>query len=142
MYVIHIVRNGIDVADSLWKRESSRPSEGDPHYSKICQSIEGCFSLWKYYVTVARQNMSVCKNVFEIRFEDLIEQPANTLKALNHFIGLNLDPNLDLVLPTIRPEKSFAFRNDKKLVRFWHLKKKDRLLVELGYACRWSQNMK
>ena len=122
MYVIHIVRNGIDVADSLWKREVSRPSEGDPHYSKRCQSLEGCFNLWKYYVTIARQNMSVCNNTVEIRFEDLIGQPAKTLNLLNYFIGSKIDPKLDLVLPTIRPEKSFAFRNDQKLVRFWHLK--------------------
>ncbi len=136
MYVIHIVRNGIDVADSLWKREVSRPSAGDPHYSKLCQSIEGCFSLWKYYVTIARQNIAVCKNAIEIRFEDLVEQPVITLKSLIHFIGLQSDPDFHFALRAINPDKSFAFRNNKNLMEFWHLVKTDPLFIELGYDSR------
>jgi hypothetical protein len=134
--VIHILRNGVDVTASLWRRETSRPEGSNhPHYSILCQSLIGCFNLWKCYVTSARYQVKNHENAVEIRFEDLIEQPAIIMRQLADFLGLELNDLMGRAISMIKPERRFAFVNTPNLQNFWHLIKNDSLMNELGYSC-------
>jgi hypothetical protein len=133
--LVHIIRNGVDVTASLWRRETSRP-EGvnHPHYSALCQSLMGCFRLWKHHVTSARNQVNRHKNALEVSFEALIEQPAMTVRGLLGFLGLEVSDPLDIATSLIKPERSLAFINAPKLHDFWHQIKNDSLMNELGYS--------
>ena len=133
--IIHILRNGVDVAASLWRRETSRPEGFDhPHYSPRCQSLDGCFTLWKSYVLRARRHVSKIENAVEIRFEHLIEKPEATLHSLADFIGLQSDERLARAVSMIYPERRFAFINDSTIQEFRRRVENDELLAELGYC--------
>ena len=133
--IIHILRNGVDVAASLWRRETSRPEGFDhPHYSPRCQSLDGCFTLWKSYVLMARRHVSKIENAVEIRFEHLIEKPEATLHSLADFIGLESDERLARAVSMIYPERRFAFINDSTIQEFRRRVENDELLAELGYC--------
>lgn len=133
--VIHILRNGVDVTASLWRRETSRP-EGfnHPHYSPRCQSLDGCFSLWKSYVLSARRHVSKIENAVEIHFEDLIEKPESTLRSLADFIELELDGRIARAISMINPERRSPFINDSTIQAFRRRVGSDSLLAELGYC--------
>lgn len=90
--VVHIIRNGMDVAESLWKRETTRPEgKSHHHYSDCCQSREGCFALWEEYVTTARVGAGLHEKTLEIKFEALLAEPSAVLSKVVEFIGIS-DP--------------------------------------------------
>ena len=90
--MIHIIRSGIDVALSLWQRETSRPESTDhPHYSHLCQNLSDCLGLWNCYVRKAQKWADSVERYLEIRFEALITTPLVTLNRLAQFIGLTPD---------------------------------------------------
>lgn len=133
--IIHIVRNGLDVSASLWLRETTRPEEREhPHYSRRCQSQDGCFKLWKTYVERARQHVHQFDNAVEIRFEDLLENHESTMFFIADFIGLELDGRLEQASAMIRPERRFAYIDNPTLKKFRCRVSKDVLLKELGYS--------
>ncbi len=87
--VVHIRRHGVDVALSLYRRETSRP-EGPlhPHWSPRCQTLDGCFSLWKEYLGRALSFSG--EAVHTLRYEDLlIDTRVETERICRH---LGLDP--------------------------------------------------
>lgn len=138
MQVIHIIRNGIDVAASLWRREIRRPRTGDPHYSKICQNLHPCFDLWKTYVLTAQRNMKEVRRVIQIHFEDLIQHPTKTIGLIGDFLDLKPIFSMNRVLNTIDPAKCFAFKKDKALTKFRCFVENDALHEQLGYKFQWS----
>jgi len=133
--VIHVLRNGIDVSSSLWKRETSRPEGSNhPHYSVRCQSLYGCFSLWKSYAGIGRNYVFKNENAIEIRFEDIVEKPISILHKITDFIGLKMEKDFDHAVSMINPKRSYAYRNDPSLHMFRHKVESDPVMVELGYS--------
>ncbi len=133
--VIHILRNGIDVALSLWQRESSRPEGPDhPHYSRQCQDLDGCFSLWKAYVHKARGWVGSIESVLEIRFEDLVATPQSILHSLAGFIGLPLDDNAAKAVDQIRPKTPLTSSRDAQLQSFIDRAGNDLLMKALDFC--------
>jgi hypothetical protein len=135
--VIHIFRSGIDVALSLWQRESSRPEGPDhPHYSQQCQDLDGCFRLWKTYVLQARGWVRSVESSLEIRFEDLVTTPQLILRNLAEFVGLPLDDNVGKAADQIRPRTTFPSINDEQLQSFIDRVADDRLMKALDFKPR------
>jgi hypothetical protein len=135
--VIHIFRSGIDVALSLWQRESSRPEGPDhPHYSQQCQDLDGCFRLWKTYVIQARGWVRSVESSLEIRFEDLVTTPQLILRSLAEFVGLPLDDNVGKAADQIRPRTTFPSINDEQLQSFIDRVADDRLMKALDFKPR------
>lgn len=132
--IIHIIRNGIDVAASLWLRETSRPEGSEhPHYSDLCQDQEGCYDLWKLYIKSARRGIRNLHNVLELRFEDLLENPVTVMHRIANFAGFETNGCLQDAAAIIKPERRLAFINDPTLKRLRDLVAKDRFWQELGY---------
>lgn len=131
--VIHILRNGIDVALSLWRRETSRPEARDhPHYSTRCQELGGCFDLWKIYVLKARSWVNPAESVLEIRYENLIDSPLAVLRRVAGHIGLSFDERLTTAVDLIRPKKIGIDSSDPQIQSFVNNARKDSLLKALA----------
>jgi len=85
--VIHIIRDGRDVALSLDKRGWSRPLPWDRDKGLLAAGL-----YWEWIVRKGRQCGSMLQaDYLEVRYEDLVTQPAQTLKRLAVFLAHDLD---------------------------------------------------
>ncbi len=80
--IIHVLRNGIDSALSLWHR-ALKIGEGEPHCSDLCY----CFELWERYVEQGLQFRALPEEQYhEVRYEDLLQEPDPQVRRLIDFI--------------------------------------------------------
>lgn len=85
--IIHIVRDGRDVALSSHKLGWVQPFSWDKKYSLYVQAL-----YWAWTVTKGRQaSRKMPQDYMEVHFEDLVCQPRETLANLGHFIEHDLD---------------------------------------------------
>jgi hypothetical protein len=85
--VIHIVRDGRDVALSLDKQGWIRPFPWDKSNSVL---VAGLY--WEWIVNKGRENGRAWGGDYtEVHFEDLISDPRPTLKKLGEFVEHDLD---------------------------------------------------
>ncbi len=87
-FVINVIRNGVDVAISLHRRESKRALD-DPDRSISCHEPDYCFRLWGQYVQASRlHSRSIAANKYlEVRYEDLLASPKGELERVICFLG-------------------------------------------------------
>ena len=84
---VHIIRDGRDVALSLDKRHWSRPLPWDKDRSLLAAGI-----YWEWIVRKGRKNGEVLgPSYMEVRYEDLVQQPRETLPRLGEFLQHDLD---------------------------------------------------
>lgn len=88
--IIYVVRNGIDVAISLHRRESERKPD-HPDYSLSSQSFENCFSLWEQYNEAClHQKTNIQRpNFHMIKYEDLLKDPFVEIENIRKFLSLS-----------------------------------------------------
>jgi len=85
--VVHIIRDGRDVANSLGQLLYVRPFPWEQRYSVI-----GCGLYWEWIVQQARKfGQSLGGDYMEVHFEDLLSHPQETLDRIGHFIDQPLD---------------------------------------------------
>jgi len=109
--VVHIMRNGLDVAISVWKRETSRPEgKRHPHYSTTCQTLDGCFLLWKKYTRRAMSLVRSMDNSIELTFEDLLKNTAVETRRLCDFLELDSTNGIDELFPPVNTNRADAFK--------------------------------
>lgn len=85
--VIHIIRDGRDVALSYAKQGWAYPLPWDRREQL---SVAGLF--WRWIVRRARIfGAALGSDYYELHYEDLVERPRETLAALGHFVGQELD---------------------------------------------------
>lgn len=150
--VIHICRHGVDVAQSLKKRyEKTIKNLRDKPTLRIllsnlksrrfraistprCSTLEGAFSLWETYMNEARKYPCKLGNqLMEIKYEDFLKAPEESLISLVEFIGLK--PDLSQIQDSIKKldkNKGYAYQNNQGLVDF--SKRMGKSLLEFGYA--------
>ena len=113
--VIHIYRNGVDVANSLKVREDTifrkrsqpihnrykrmlyilRPKLGGFTNFLRCASLEGGFSLWEEYLTEAQTHVESLKDrAISIKYEDFLAEPHRILSSLACFCGLSVSDDV------------------------------------------------
>jgi len=84
---VHIIRDARDVALSLDKRSWSRPLPWDKQKSLLAAGL-----YWEWIVRKRRQLGTLLKpRYMEIRYEDLVQQPEETLPAIGNFLKHDLD---------------------------------------------------
>jgi hypothetical protein len=154
--IIHIFRNGVDVANSLkvrhdnslervkkkWDQGKYLPQKGlfkefklkDVVESIRCSSLEGCFSLWEEYITEARkQTRSSGIHALEICYEEFLSHPTDNLKKILDFCELRTDQKtIKIITSNINESRANAFLMDNKLINF-SKSVSDRLKAQ-GYA--------
>ena len=85
--VIHIIRDGRDVALSLEKQHWIHPFPWD-HGKELLAAA----TYWEWIVNQGRAHGRALGNDYkEIRYEDLVVDPRSTLSELGEFIGQDLD---------------------------------------------------
>lgn len=85
--IVHIIRDGRDVALSYAKQGWAYPLPWDRNEQL---SVAGLF--WRWIVRRARiAGRSLGPDYYELHYEDLVERPRETLAALGHFIGQELN---------------------------------------------------
>ena len=135
--VIHVRRNGFDVAESLrtrhrtviqtFKRLNGRapPAVGTYHLGNVgftnrCGTLEGAFGLWQEYLQaierwLSRYNISA----LDLRIEDFGVRPDELFADLLQFCGLTPDEaNAEDAKALIRPEEYYKYRHKEHLTRF------------------------
>lgn len=157
--VIHLLRHGVDVADSLYRRQVTRRSEEelerrarnlkeelawrftDPLQAHPrlpgahrCASLEDSFKLWKIYEATARQNVrGLGGRVITVRYEDLVSDPVCQLRELAQFVGLDVtDEKLEEVSGEVHRESVRAYKDDEDLRGF--AEERRRHLQMFGYT--------
>jgi hypothetical protein len=137
--VVHIYRNGIDVAHSLNVRENGRfahrshaindkrrflymlrPKRGRFTGSLRCGSLEGSFSLWEEYLDKAKVNIAELKdNAVEIKYEDFLADPRRYLLFLADFCGLDTNSiRIEKTVAQVQKSRAYAYRNKPELKAF------------------------
>lgn len=85
--IIHIIRDGRDVANSLGQLEYVRPFPWEQRYSVI-----GCGLYWEWIVQQGRRFGKLLEGDYvEVRFEELLADPHETLEQIGRFIEQPLD---------------------------------------------------
>ena len=85
--VIHVIRDGRDVALSTEKQKWIRPFPWDKGGELIAAAV-----FWEWLVTRGREDgKKLGANYKEVRYEDLVQRPHETLADLSSFIGQELD---------------------------------------------------
>jgi Sulfotransferase family len=122
--VVHILRDGRDVALSLAKQGWIRPFPWDRDKSVL---VAGLY--WQWIVNKGRENgRALGADYTEIHFEDLLQNPHSTLAKLGQFIDDDLDYDRILKVgigSVSSPNTSFDSKSDKK---------------EFNPAGRWREN--
>lgn len=136
--VIHVERNGIDVAHSLQTRSEKlrkafssicgnvdrafwlqrRRREGMRFMR--CASLEDGYRLWELYVSESRRHVRTPGiQAMEIQYEDFLAEPKSYLKKLASFVGLEAsDARLDELTRDIDSSRAYAYRKNPTLCRF------------------------
>ena len=85
--IVHMIRDGRDVALSLSQKRYIRPFPG-----KDRESLMGAGIYWDWIVEQGRAyGKQLGNDYIEVRFEDLVSTPIETLAKVSEFICQNLD---------------------------------------------------
>lgn len=139
--VLHIVRHGVDVAESLRVRRQQAVADGAARYRRRrfwyrinplapkrrgfgqqprCRTLAGGFSLWEAYMARARVHVSALGDrALELRYEDLLHDPARELRRALRFCDCHLDEQyLAAVGARFDAARAFAWQHDARLRDF------------------------
>jgi len=130
--IVHIIRDGRDVALSLANFEKIHPFLWD-----LGKTLPALGMYWKWIVRRARgAGRQIGPDYYELHYEDLIQNPRDTLAKLGRFIDHDLDYARILqagIGSVSRPESSFpgvTSSGDFKPVDRWKQKFSPRELAE------------
>ncbi|PYX37710.1 MAG: hypothetical protein DMG81_13490 [Acidobacteria bacterium] len=85
--IVHIIRDGRDVALSLEKQGWIRPLPWDQG-----KELQAAALYWEWIVNTGRAHgRALGADYKEVRYEDLVDDPNATLAGLGEFIGQKLD---------------------------------------------------
>lgn len=153
--VLHIVRHGVDVAESLRSRRQRAVRGNLTRYRRrrviyrnspfapkrrglgsqmACRTLEGGFALWQQYLQRAdEQTSALGERAMTIRYEDLLIRPRQELERALFFCGIT--PSVDELVrtaSTFRADRAHAWRKDDELRAFAASRVSD--LASFGYV--------
>jgi hypothetical protein len=153
--LVHIVRNGVDVAASLMTRERrmltmrletferrlSRPSrhtalrKAGYKGSARCLNMAGGFSLWEEYVQQAEMHLAAVANErTEVKYEAFLADPAAHLRELARFCGLEAgEAEVAQAAGRVKVERANAFASDPELLAYYQQVRETPWMRRHGY---------
>jgi hypothetical protein len=150
--IIHIHRNPIDVANSLFIREQKIENSfrnslklkrkeflllKRPCYNQSVRVtfIEEGIKLWEEYVQLAHNAKSQFKNFHSISYEEFLDKPEETLEDLAEFLKIETDLELiNSISSQIKPDRKYAFLNDNELINLYQKVKNKEIIKILNYS--------
>jgi hypothetical protein len=112
-----------------------RPRRGGFAHSPRCLTLEGGFSLWQEYAAHARALIAKLprERTLTLRYEEVLADPANALRACATFCGLSASSDsLAAAAAKINAERAFAYEQHPDLTRFASRHATE--LAEFGYS--------
>ncbi|MCP4902533.1 MAG: sulfotransferase [bacterium] len=135
--VVHVVRNGIDVAESLLTRERRRRLElENPARSALCLNLERSYGLWIEYVEEGHCAAAAlgAESAVTVRYEDLLMNPLQHIAVLRKFVGLpHRQSVVEDLAAGIDSGRAFAFRSSAELRTLYEERCSDRWMKAYGY---------
>lgn len=133
--VVHILRHGVDVANSLAIRRTKELERAAASYERRRRtylvrarrtgfvvgpqlvSLDAGLDLWDRYVSEAERHVtSLGDRAMELRFEDLLAEPEKTLGRLAEFADLPTTTKSGRPLGAdVRRDRAAAYRSDEHL---------------------------
>jgi hypothetical protein len=154
--VLHIYRNGIDVAQSLRVRARQQLIEGAKLHeirkkqrlywfkhkttaftgSLRCLDLDYAYKLWESHTETTIKNLAAAENrSFTVKYEDFLNDPLTWLTRIVEFCDLNASSNqLTTLADQVRKERGYAYKSDPELTEFFTSVKDSPLIKMLGYA--------
>jgi hypothetical protein len=150
--IIHIHRNPIDVANSLFIREQKIENSFKQTYklkrkelsllkrpcynqSVRATSVEEGIKMWEEYIQLALDAKSKFKNFHSISYEDFLDSPRQTLENLAVYLGMKTDLELiNSISSKLNSDRKYAFINDLELVNLYHKVKDSEIIKLLNYS--------
>lgn len=147
--VVHIVRHGVDVAQSMrlrsdrwldeassgrrWLRSAVFPLRAKLRNTYRCTSLDEGLDLWDAYVSEAERHVAaLAPDAVSFRYEDLLDDPLPVLRRLRDLCEVDVaDGALSGVVADMDRGRKLAFVSDPSLVALAE-KHADRLRVH-GY---------
>ena len=89
--VIHVVRNGIDVAISLHRREVKEGTT-NPDAAHNIKNFADYLHLWEAYVRVCQEHRTKVQdgNFMEVRYEDILSDPCREFNVIQDFLKIKV----------------------------------------------------
>ncbi len=151
--VLHLVRNGVDVADSLVRRQRGGLELGRDHFETHRQlfrwrakrgwfgtsprvlHLEEAFRLWEEYLELAdRLTEGLGDSLLEARYEALLADPRHEMERILAFCQLEPGPErLATSLGGLRTDRAFGFLQNDETRRFWQDVRSSRWMRHWGY---------
>ncbi len=136
--VIHIYRNGIDVAESLrvrWQKDLEHVQKTYQRQKSLfafvpkvrtfplsvrCSDLGDGFRLWEQHVERAHSHVrALGDRAIEVKYEDFLAQPFYQLKRLADFSGVSADDKrLEHLVKEVKSPRSYAYQKNQELVHF------------------------
>jgi hypothetical protein len=148
--IVHVVRHGVDVAESLRVRQRAIERDSLDRFrrqrrhhmfrTKLSEltpglrfaSLEEGLSLWERYTREASQAVArLGERALELRYEDFLASPRQSISALARFCGLGDTSKATAVVAHVDASRAFAYRESPELLAFAE-QNADRLRT-LGY---------
>lgn len=141
--IIRVIRNGVDVASSLTKRENIYLEERKKsliHLRKMkrpvstrCLSLAGSFSLWKEYIEAEEAWLAHNPHlkIYTCRYEDLLDSPEAIMMEIAKFLDTTIQQH---AFNSIRRSRRYAYTKDKNLLDFYEKVKDEPLMSRYGYS--------
>ena len=150
---IHVYRNPIDVAWSLYRREVKRNRFmlrkiledidavfRDDFYSALSSRgihLDSCVDLWKIYVERCMNIQQILPHakVLHIQFEEMLQSPLSTLEQVREHCQLTVaEDTLSHLASTIRSDRRYAFLSEPKLVDLYQKNQSLEIMKRLQYS--------
>jgi hypothetical protein len=136
--IIHIYRNGVDVAESLrvrWQKDLENVQKTYERQKSLfafipkirtfplsvrCSDLQQGFRLWEQHVERAHAHVEALgERAIEIKYEAFLEQPFYHLKRLAEFSGLYSDDGtLEQLVKDVKGSRSQAYKKNQELLHF------------------------
>jgi len=139
--VVHIIRHGVDVAQSLRNRRNRdagaaaqrywgrrglyannplAPKRSGFAHSPRVADLEGGMALWEAYTSRGRELVRKWENQsLELYYEEMVRNPVQSLKQITEFCGVKAShENVLRVSEGFDPEKAYAYRQSELLTNF------------------------
>ena len=135
--VIHVVRNGIDVALSLYRRESKRYLHRSLEKRMFPPTIAEGYRLWERYLEIGLRSEYQCRHWMFLKYEDVCTHPRTEIGRICAFLNL---PTTALEHIQGSVIKRPARRTPLETLRLWLLLRLGRIndapLLSLGYGTK------
>jgi hypothetical protein len=136
--VLHVYRHGVDVAQSLRKRQSDVVEYRKQRYHRLrwsyflrakrggfgvglrCASLDEGFALWESYMERGRREVEARGALgLGVSYESFLAEPSRKLLEIAGFCGLEPDlTRCEQAVSGVRADRGLAYRSDPELVAF------------------------